>query len=72
VIAGTTTAVSGRVANHRNRKFAKQQPQALPVAAAPPHADDLVGRLQQLADLKVSGALNEKEFAAAKARLLGA
>jgi hypothetical protein len=31
---------------------------------------DIVGRLQQLADLRTSGALTEKEFAAAKARLL--
>ena len=32
--------------------------------------DDLVVRLQQLADLKASGSLSAKEFAAAKARLL--
>ncbi len=31
---------------------------------------ELVGRLQQLADLKALGALSEKEFAAAKAKLL--
>jgi hypothetical protein len=31
---------------------------------------DIVGRLQQLADLRTSGALTEKEFAAAKMRIL--
>jgi hypothetical protein len=30
---------------------------------------DIVVQLQQLADLRASGALTEKEFAAAKARL---
>jgi hypothetical protein len=71
-IAGTATAVSGRVARHQNQKFAKQQAQAAPVAAAlHPPAEDLVGRLQQLADLRQSGALNDREFAAAKTRLLG-
>jgi hypothetical protein len=71
-IAGTATAVSNRVSRHQQEKFAKQQQsQAAPAAAAPhPPADDLVGRLQQLADLRDSGALNEREFAAAKARLL--
>ena len=33
-------------------------------------ATDVVGRLHQLADLKAMGALTEKEFAAAKTRLL--
>ena len=31
---------------------------------------DMVGQLQQLADLRAAGALTDKEFAAAKAKLL--
>jgi len=33
--------------------------------------DDVVSRLQSLADLRSSGALSDKEFAAAKAKVLG-
>lgn len=37
-----------------------------------PHrnADDLVSRLHELADLRTMGALSEKEFAAAKSKVL--
>lgn len=42
--------------------------QAQPVTAAP--ADDLMAKLQQLAELKNSGILSDDEFAAAKAKLL--
>jgi hypothetical protein len=73
VIAGTATAVSGRVANRQRQKFT--EPAAPPPQAAaqgvPANADgDLVNQLQRLADLKTSGVLTDKEFAAAKARLL--
>lgn len=37
---------------------------------APAAGDDLVSSLQQLAKLRTSGALSEKEFAAAKGKLL--
>jgi len=72
VIAGTATAVSQRVANRQRGTLAHPQPQALPTLheSAPGEATDLVGRLHQLADLKAMGALTEKEFAAAKTRLL--
>jgi predicted transcriptional regulator len=72
LIAGTATAVSGRVANRQNQKWAAQHDKATPAAAAttPNTGDDLVGRLQQLADLRDAGALTDKEFVAAKARLL--
>ena len=75
VIAGTATAVSQRVANRQRGTLAHPQPQA-PTnrgalhESAPGEATDLVGRLHQLADLKAMGALTEKEFAAAKTRLL--
>jgi len=75
LIAGTATAVSGRVAGRQQEKHAAQHTQS---HVAPPHthggdndsSGDIVGRLQQLADLRTSGALTEKEFAAAKTRLL--
>ena len=71
VIAGTATAVSQRVANRQRGTLAHPQPQALPLhESGPGEATDLVGRLHQLADLKAMGALTEKEFAAAKTRLL--
>lgn len=73
LIAGTATAVSGRVADRQHQRVAGREPP--PAAIAPPGSaaasgDDVVGRLQQLADLRASGALTEKEFATAKARLL--
>jgi hypothetical protein len=76
VVAGTATAVSGRVANRQQQKFARQEAARNAAAPAqnwgpaPSPGDDLVGKLQQLADLRETGALSEKEFAAAKARLL--
>jgi hypothetical protein len=39
-------------------------------AAAPAAGDDLMAKLQQLADLKAAGILDDAEFAAAKAKLL--
>jgi hypothetical protein len=73
VIAGTATAVSGRVANRQRRTFAEPaavtpQPPAAAAAAIP--GSDLVGRLQQLVALKEGGALTNQEFVAAKTKLL--
>lgn len=80
LIAGTATAVSGRVAHHQHQKLAQaSEPapaaQAAPAAAPPPAnagGTDLVGRLQSLAELRASGALTDQEFALAKAKLLQA
>jgi outer membrane protein OmpA-like peptidoglycan-associated protein len=48
---------------------AQQQPQqAAPPASA---ADDLMAQLQQLATMHTQGLLDDTEFAAAKAKLLG-
>lgn len=82
VITGTATAVSGNV---QRRQMAKAQagqeeappPPPVPAQAAPAHegTDDLIdqlGKLGKLADLKAAGVLDDAEFAAAKARLLGA
>ena len=78
LIAGTATAVSGRVARRQADARAHRQgsdPQAErggPIAAHGSSADgtDLVSRLHQLADLKAMGALTEKEYSVAKTRLL--
>jgi hypothetical protein len=74
LIAGTATAVSGRVAGRQQQKHAVQQAQshgaAPPARGADNNSGDIVGSLQQLADLRTSGALTDKEFAAAKTKLL--
>jgi hypothetical protein len=80
VVAGTATAVSGRVSRRQQEKYAQQdyeaaQPQQPPMGAPqapqPPAADDTVAQLQQLAALKDQGILTEEEFTAKKAQILG-
>ncbi|AQA23451.1 short C-terminal domain protein [Rhodococcus sp. MTM3W5.2] len=52
--------------------YAQQaQAQQVPAPQAAPAGDDLITKLQQLAQLHQSGALSDEEFAAAKAQLLG-
>lgn len=56
-----------------NAMQAQQQtaaPPPPPPAPAGGAGDDLMAKLQQLADMKASGILTEEEFAAAKAKLL--
>jgi Short C-terminal domain len=73
VIAGTATAVSGRVANRQAQRNAPEEPQAqyveAPPAAAP--ADDQMEQLEKLGDLHAKGILTDEEFAAKKAQILG-
>lgn len=86
VVAGTASAVNGRVQRRQAEKFAerdaqiaadRQQAYAQQTAPAPAPApavssdDDRLAKLQQLADLRSSGVLTEEEFAAEKARVLG-
>jgi hypothetical protein len=79
VVAGTATAVSGRVARRQASKYdqqaQEQEAQAEPAApeAAPPAQpeDDDMAKLQQLAQLHSQGVLSDEEFAAAKAKILG-
>jgi len=74
VVAGTATAVSGRVGRRQQAKYADQQaaaappPEAAPAAAAEP---DYMAELEQLAQLKAQGILTEEEFDAKKKQLLG-
>ena len=76
VVAGTATAVSGRVARRQNAKYEEQDAQqyAAQQAAAPPPApaeDDATTQLQNLANLHAQGVLTDEEFAAGKAKILG-
>ena len=76
VVAGTATAVSGRVARRQNAKYEEQDAQqyAQQQAAAPPPApaeDDQTAKLQNLANLHAQGVLTDEEFAAGKAKILG-
>jgi Short C-terminal domain len=79
VVAGTATAVSGRVARRQNEKWDAQEQaqyeqqagqQALAQQQAAP-ADDPNAQLQNLAQLHAQGVLTDEEFAAAKAKALG-
>ena len=80
VVAGTATAVSGRVHRRQAAKWDaqeqqqyEQQPQQpqqyAPEAPAP--EDDSTAQLQNLAALHTQGVLTDEEFAAAKAKILG-
>jgi hypothetical protein len=83
VVAGTATAVSGRVAHRQAGKYDAQaqeqydQQQAAAPAAAPAAAveasteDAQMAQLQNLAQLHSQGVLSDEEFAAAKAKALG-
>ncbi|WP_028643703.1 SHOCT domain-containing protein [Nocardioides sp. URHA0020] len=83
VIAGTATATSNAV-NRRQQEQAQQQADAAayqqqsappppppPPPAAPSAGDDLIAKIQQLADLHQQGILSDDEFSAAKQRLIG-
>ena len=76
VVAGTATAVSGRVQRRQASKWdqqdAQEQQQQYEQEAPPPEAeDDATAKLQDLAQLHTQGVLTDEEFAAAKAKLLG-
>jgi hypothetical protein len=86
-IAGTATAVSGRVQRRQASKFAdkdaataaqreqayEQQvaPQQPAPAPAAPSEDNTLDQLQKLGDLHSQGILTDEEFAAQKAKILG-
>ena len=81
VVAGTATAVSGRVAHNQQEKYAQQaaateqQQMAAQQAAAPAPAPaaqpDYMAELEKLAQLKNQGVITEDEFQAKKAQILG-
>ena len=77
VVAGTATAVSGRVARRQQGRWAEQEAQQAPpppppapaVPAADPMADKL-RQLKELGSLKEAGVLTDAEFAAQKQKIL--
>jgi hypothetical protein len=80
VVAGTATAVSGRVARRQAARYDQQyaqepeqqyapEPQYAP--EAPAAEDDATAQLQKLAALHTQGVLTDEEFSAAKAKILG-
>jgi hypothetical protein len=82
VVAGTATAVSGRVARRQNERWASQdqaeyeqqmgqQAMAQQQYDAQQPASDPNADLQNLANLHSQGVLTDEEFAAAKAKILG-
>ena len=77
VVAGTASAVAGRVHHRQDQKWAAQEEQAAyeqqvaQQAPPPPAADDDMAELQQIADLHAKGILTDEEFAAKKKQILG-
>ena len=84
VVAGTATAVSGRVARRQQGRYdqqadaeAYQEMQAQQAAAPPPPPPaaggeaDTIAQLKDLAALKDQGILTDAEFEAQKAKILG-
>jgi membrane protease subunit (stomatin/prohibitin family) len=73
VVAGTATAVSGRVAHRQAARYEQQDAQQAqqPAAPPPPQEDDASAQLQNLANLHAQGVLTDEEFAASKAKILG-
>jgi hypothetical protein len=73
VVAGTATAVSGRVQRRQQARWAQQDyEQAQPAPQAEPGGGgDTLAQLKELGELRDSGVLTDEEFAAQKAKLLG-
>ena len=85
VVAGTASAVGGRVHHRQQQKWAAQeapaqqpayqqpvyqQPQQVPDQRSAPSTTDTLAQLKALGDLKAQGVLTEAEFAAQKAKIL--
>ena len=81
VVAGTATAVRGRVDRRQAETFAARDAQIyaererayneqVSQRAATPAATDVLTQLKQLAELREQNVLTEEEFAAQKARIL--
>jgi hypothetical protein len=85
VVAGTATAVSGRVQRRQAEKFAQRDAQiyadreqayeqqvapAAPAPAAAAGGADVLDQIERLGKLHSDGVLTDEEFAAQKAKLL--
>jgi hypothetical protein len=79
VVSGTATAVSNRTSRRQSQRWAAQDQQAYEREAAPPPAaapapaagESRIDQLKELGALKEQGVLNDAEFEAEKARILG-
>jgi hypothetical protein len=78
VVAGTATAVSNRVSRRQSERWAAQEQPQYPQEQAPPPApapaasgESRIDQLKELGALKEQGVLNDAEFEAEKARILG-
>ena len=87
VVAGTASAVNGRVQRRQADKFAERDAhtaamqqqayaqeagyQQAPPPAAPATGDERMAQLERLGSLYSQGVLTPEEFAAEKARILG-
>ena len=87
VVAGTASAVNGRVQRRQAEKFAErdahivasrqqayaaEQGYGQPAPPPPqPAAEDRLAQLERLGQLQAQGVLSPEEFAAEKARILG-
>jgi predicted Zn-dependent peptidase len=72
VVAGTATAVSGKVARRQQSKYAAEQEQAGAAAPVPDAAPpEYMEELEQLAQLRDQGILTPEEFEAKKQQILG-
>ena len=81
VVAGTATAVSGRVSRRQQGRWAaKEEAAATEAAPAPaqyqeappaaPSTDDKLAQLKQLGELRDAGVLTDAEFEAQKGKIL--
>ena len=86
VVAGTASAVGGRVRHRQDQRWAAQETQSRQASQAPPAyeepqpvpqqraaaapAPDKLQQLKTLGELKAQGVLTEQEFAAEKAKIL--
>jgi hypothetical protein len=77
VASGTATAVSNRVERRQSARWATQDQASYQEAAPPPTAapaasgESRIDELKALGELRAQGVLNDAEFEAEKARILG-
>ncbi len=74
-IAGTASAVGGRVRHRQEKRWAEKEapaPAQEAPAASPGGGPSTLEQLKQLGELKGQGVLTDAEFAAQKAKLLAA
>ena len=80
VVAGTASAVAGRVQHRQQGRWAAQEQQAAAEQAPPepqyeeapaaPSTDDKLAQLKQLGELRDAGVLSDAEFEGQKGKIL--